>query len=193
MSDQLLLSLVELPRALGSVLERDLTWVVPDDLGTPSMAVTPGEELQIHATLTSVDDGVLVALDTQVDLHGQCVRCLDPVLRHHDLNISDVYFEQSAVERFVAEDEEGETTADDYFLIGDKDTVDLELLLRDSIVTLVEPLPLCFVDCAGLCPDCGEKWDELPEDHQHEVIDPRLAGLAALLDSGLLSSDGDEG
>lgn len=190
-TDNLTLSLVELPRARGSVLEKSLTWVAPADLGTSSMAVPEGDELTLDVRLTSVDDGVLVQLDTEATLRGECVRCLDSVVEHHDICVSEVYFEPSAVERFIAEDEEGELSADDYSLIGEKDTIDLETLVRDSVVTLVEPLPLCSADCPGLCPDCGEKWLDLPEDHAHEVIDPRLAGLAALLDSGLLAHGGD--
>ena len=27
----------------------------------------------------------------------------------------------------------------------------------------------------------GEKWADLPEDHEHFVVDPRLASLASLL------------
>lgn len=192
MTDNLKLSLLELPRALGSTLERKLTWTAPEDLGTSSMSVTPGEELAVDVRLTSVADGVLVQVDTDTTLHGECVRCLDDVHAHHDLQISEVYFEADAAQRFVAEDEEGQTSIDDYFLIGDNDTIDLEILLRDSIITLVDELPLCSAECQGLCPDCGEKWDELPADHVHEVIDPRLAGLAALLDSGLLREDAQE-
>ena len=33
-------------------------------------------------------------------------------------------------------------------------------------------------DCPGLCVDCGLRLDDLPEDHTHESIDPRWAGLA---------------
>jgi len=53
--------------------------------------------------------------------------------------------------------------------------------LRDAIVPLVDPRPLCAPDCAGLCDVCGEKWADLPEDHDHFVVDPRLASLASLL------------
>ncbi len=31
----------------------------------------------------------------------------------------------------------------------------------------------------GLCPDCGERLDDLPAGHAHETIDPRWAALAA--------------
>ena len=37
--------------------------------------------------------------------------------------------------------------------------------------------PLCSSDCPGLCPDCGMKWIELPEDHEHAPADIRWAGL----------------
>jgi uncharacterized protein len=35
----------------------------------------------------------------------------------------------------------------------------------------------------GLCPDCGEKWESLPEDHRHEVVDVRWSGLSSLLEN----------
>ena len=53
--------------------------------------------------------------------------------------------------------------------------------MRDAIVTLVDARPLCRPDCPGLCDVCGRKWDELPPDHSHFQVDPRLAPLAALL------------
>ena len=71
--------------------------------------------------------------------------------------------------------------AEDLFVIGDRDTISIETQLRDAIVPLVDPRPLCAPDCAGLCDVCGEKWADLPEDHDHFVVDPRLASLASLL------------
>lgn len=190
MSDSLELSLVELPRQLGSTLTRELTWVVPDDCGTSSMRVEPGIELPIDVTLTSVDDGVLVQLSTDVELLGECVRCLDPVRRAHAIETAEVFFEPEAAARFAAEAGEDEEQ-DDLMVIDRRNLIDIEPLLRDSIITLVDERPLCAEDCEGLCQDCGERWADLPEDHVHEVIDPRLAGLAALLDSGLLKDEGE--
>jgi uncharacterized protein len=39
--------------------------------------------------------------------------------------------------------------------------------------------PLCRPDCAGLCPNCGQRLDEVDAGHTHEQIDPRWAGLAS--------------
>ena len=180
MSDKtLVLSLARLPRALGSTLHEDLVWVTPDDLGTPSMSAVPGVPLDISVDMTSVEDGVLVSLATSVDLVGECVRCLDEVREHHDVVSQEVYFEPGAP-ALTSADDEGEE-ADDLFVIGERDTIDIETQLRDAIVPLVDPRPLCSDDCAGLCDVCGEKWADLPEDHEHFVVDPRLASLASLL------------
>ncbi|WP_115727128.1 YceD family protein [Actinomyces culturomici] len=172
----LVLSLVALSRQIGSTRHEERTWIAPVDLGTPSMRVAPGSEVPLSIDLTSVDEGVLVRATTSVDLEGECVRCLDPVVAHHEIDASDVYFETAP-----AIDEE-DPEADEVLLIGRHDTIDLEPLLRDAIITLVDDRPLCRPDCSGLCDVCGEKLDDLPEDHSHFVVDPRLASLQALLE-----------
>ena len=168
MNDKTLtLSLARLPRALGSALHEDIVWSAPDDLGTPSMAVAPGTPLAVSVDLTSVEDGVLVQIAASVR-------------DHHDVSSAEVYFEPGAP-ALTSSDEEDEE-ADDLFVIGERDTINIDTQLRDAIITLVDPLPLCSPDCAGLCDVCGDKWADLPADHEHFVVDPRLASLASLLD-----------
>ncbi len=191
MTSELELSLWDLPRHIGSVRSHDMTWEVPDDLGTSSMHVEPGTSLPFSATLTSIEDGVLVQLRCNVTLLGECVRCLDPVYVEHDIDTAEVFFEPEALRRMDAESDE--PVSPEHYQISSRDTIDLETLLRDTIVTRVDALPLCSPDCAGLCQECGEKWADLPQDHAHEVIDPRLAGLAALLPKDfVISTEGEE-
>ena len=78
-------------------------------------------------------------------------------------------------------DDDEDEEVEDLFVIGERDTINIETQLRDAIVPLVDPRPLCSEDCAGLCDVCGEKWADLPSDHEHFVVDPRLASLASLL------------
>jgi uncharacterized protein len=52
--------------------------------------------------------------------------------------------------------------------------------VRDTVVLGLPMTPLCRPDCAGLCPDCGERLDDLPPEHTHETIDPRWAALRNL-------------
>ena len=58
------------------------------------------------------------------------------------------------------------------------DLIDVEPVVRDAIVLGLPVTPLCRPDCAGLCPDCGQRLDDLRAEHAHDKIDPRWAGLA---------------
>ena len=60
----------------------------------------------------------------------------------------------------------------------DGEHLDLEPMVRDAVVLALPLSPTCTDDCSGLCVDCGERLDDLPADHSHDVVDPRWAGLA---------------
>jgi uncharacterized protein len=57
------------------------------------------------------------------------------------------------------------------------DFLDLAPLVRDTVVLNLPLAPVCTEDCAGLCVDCGQRLDDLPADHHHEIVDARWAGL----------------
>jgi uncharacterized protein len=69
---------------------------------------------------------------------------------------------------------------DDDVLLVDGDFVDLEPVLRDTVVLSLPVNPVCDEDCEGLCAGCGAKFAELPDDHAHDAPDPRWAALASL-------------
>ena len=60
------------------------------------------------------------------------------------------------------------------------DLIDLEPDLRDALVLALPVNPVCREDCPGLCPECGEAWDDLPADHSHQQVDSRWAALEKL-------------
>ena len=62
--------------------------------------------------------------------------------------------------------------------------IELGSVFHDEL-SLTEPLfALCRPDCPGLCAVCGERLERGNHSHADEEIDPRLAGLAALLRNG---------
>ena len=63
------------------------------------------------------------------------------------------------------------------------DLLDLEPVLRDAVVLALPLTPLCRPDCAGLCAECGERLDDLPDDHAHDAPDPRWAALQSAFDA----------
>ena len=184
--DSFKLNTYELPRRAGEMKEYELDIVVKEKFGVDLISVPAGEVIEVDARLESVTEGVLLSADVYAVAQGECIRCLDPVEIMIERKIQELYNYEPTNERgkkkrkSSAEDLTSEDldVADEFMMEGD--TLDLETPIRDAIVLSLPSNPLCSQDCLGLCPECGGKWAELPEDHAHEVIDARWASLGGL-------------
>jgi uncharacterized metal-binding protein YceD (DUF177 family) len=106
-------------------------------------------------------------------LVGSCARCLDPIEDTLELDVQELFaYSGSTTE---------ETSDEDEVRLVEGERIDLEPMVRDAVVLSLPLAPVCDEDCAGLCAECGQRWDDLPDDHSHEQLDPRWAGLAAKL------------
>jgi uncharacterized protein len=167
---------VALGRRPGSMVEVHRTVEAPADLGTDVIAVPQGQPVELDLRLESVVEGVLVTGSVRATATGACVRCLDPVSLPVDVPFQELfaYADRAEHHREVgAEDDQTE----EYQLVGD--LIDLEPVLRDTVVPSLPFQPVCREDCPGLCSQCGAPLAEDP-DHQHQVIDPRWGALQAL-------------
>ncbi|MSS83663.1 DUF177 domain-containing protein [Actinomycetaceae bacterium WB03_NA08] len=182
-TESLQISLAQLPHAVGSYREYHINWIVPAGWSTEVLTLPQGTEVPIDVKLTTVDDGVLVQVESHGELLGDCVRCLDPLTEPWTVDTADVYFEETAVSDLIVDgdvDMEGQPQDQPRVIV--RDEIDLEPMLRDTILAAATLTPLCEPDCLGLCATCGEKLADLPADHAHEDIDPRLAVLRTLLE-----------
>jgi uncharacterized protein len=184
--DSFKLNTYELPRRAGEMKEYELDIIVKEKFGVDLISVPVGEVIEVDARLESVTEGVLLSADVYAVAQGECIRCLDPVEIVIERKIQELYnYEptnergkkkrKSSTEDLTSEDLDA---ADEFMMEGD--ILDLETPIRDAIVLSLPSNPLCSQDCLGLCPECGGKWAELPEDHAHEVIDARWASLGGL-------------
>lgn len=184
----LVLSLRDQPRQEGSRKEHSLTWAVPEGWNTEVVALPPGTTVPLEVAITSIDEGVLVEVSGNTTLVGQCVRCLEPATVPIEIDAAEIYYEAPARGRAKRREQRAssdiEITGDelDEELFIDQDTVDLEPLLRDELLSDAPLQPLCESDCLGLCEHCGKLLKDLEPGHSHEFLDPRFAALAALLD-----------
>ena len=119
----------------------------PDGIGMDVIGVPPGSPVDLELRIESVVEGVLVTGTAVVSLQGQCARCLER----------------------IASDEEASRL--------EAELLDLEPLLRDTVVLDLPFTPLCRPDCAGLCPDCGANLNAAPDHRHDDRVDPRWAGL----------------
>ncbi|MDO5729018.1 MAG: YceD family protein [Actinomycetaceae bacterium] len=169
------LSIADLPTQAGHTRHYHVNLQAADDLGTEVMQVPQGTVVPVDIDVTSMSDGVLFHATATTTCEGACVRCLEPVSFTFPVTVDEMFFTPEAIARIRKDD--GEEAVEDLLELEGND-LELEPLFRDAIVTELPFTPLCSRDCEGLCDVCGEKWRDLPDDHHHEVLDPRFAKLA---------------
>ena len=103
-----------------------------------------------------------------LDLH--CDRCGKPFSREQTVPL----------DTLLATELESEESEDEIFLL-DGETLDLDEVARTAFILGMDIQHICSEDCKGLCARCGANLNEGPCLCKPEV-DPRLAGLAKLLE-----------
>jgi uncharacterized protein len=162
----LVLDTRDLARRPGSQRTTLLHAAAPEGLGLDLIRVPAGAPLDLRLRLESVLEGVLVTGRVEVPLAGECGRCLDPMTSALEVGWQELY---AYPESEVTEDEASRL---------DGDYLDLEPVLRDSVVLALPLTPLCRDDCPGLCIECGARKADGDCGHGDAVVDPRWAALA---------------
>jgi uncharacterized metal-binding protein YceD (DUF177 family) len=161
----------ELGRRAGSMRELDRSVPAPDHWRVELIGVPAGADVHLRLRLESVMEGVLVSGDIEAPLTGSCARCLEPIEDTLTLAVQELYAYEGSTTEATSEEDEVRRIEGDH--------LDLEPLVRDTVVLALPLAPVCAEDCAGLCVDCGQRLDDLPADHAHEIVDARWADLAA--------------
>jgi uncharacterized metal-binding protein YceD (DUF177 family) len=164
------IDLRELGRRAGSLHELDRTAAAPGDWRVELIRVPEGAEVELHLRLESVMEGVLVTGELDVPVVGSCARCLEPIEDTLHLDVQELFAYPGSTTEATSEEDEVRRLEGDF--------LDLEPLVRDTVVLSLPLAPVCTPDCSGLCVDCGQRLDDLPADHAHEVVDARWAALA---------------
>lgn len=174
----------DLPRRAGEMKEYELDIEAPVRIGVPLIGIPEGDIIEADVRLESVTEGVLLSAEIYAVALGECIRCLDPVEQVIVRKIQELYRYEPTNEKGRKkrrEDEDVDLDAEDELQM-EGDQMNLELPIIDAIILALSVNPLCDEECMGLCPDCGEKWESLPDNHRHEVVDARWSGLASLLE-----------
>lgn len=132
------------------------------------------EDLTVQAlrgavTLTRTPQGLYTQGLLRATLEANCDRCLEPFAQPVSSRVSELFYYPP--ENAPA----GELT------IGDDVHLDLTPLVREDMFLSIPLQKVCRPNCAGLCPQCGQNWNDGPCDCAEETGDPRLAVLKDLL------------
>ncbi len=155
----------DLVRRPGESKDFDLTVVVPEGFGNAVIGIPTGGELRIDGRLESLHDGILVTAEIAGMAEGECVRCLIPIAEPVDVDFQELFGYPG-------------TSDFDYEVQGDG--VDLEQVVRDTVVPALPFQPVCQEDCEGLCPICGVRLLDHPGHAHDPAADPRWSALAEL-------------
>ncbi|WP_313816510.1 YceD family protein [Citricoccus sp.] len=167
-ADRWVVSVKDLVRSPGSMRTLEEQWPAPEALSTPLIGIPAGSAVDVDLRLESVHEGILITGEAHAELVGECSRCLDPIQDGITVDLQEL---------FLASAPEG--GSDEERLVV-HETVDLEPVLRDAVVTALPFQPVCRPECQGLCSECGIRLEDAPDDHVHEQLDPRWAALAEL-------------
>ena len=168
------LSVRELARVPGGMRTVERTVPAPDEparFGLDGIWVPPGESIEFAVRLESATEGVFLSGTATAPLAGECARCLDPFVDRVTVDLQELFVYPDTLTDATTEDDELPRVVGEH--------VAIEQTVRDALVSGLPLAPLCRPGCRGLCPDCGEKWADLPADHGHETLDPRWAALRA--------------
>jgi uncharacterized protein len=168
----LTLDVLDLVHRPGEYRDKVIDVTAPEGWGNAVIGVREGEPMHLDVRLESLADGILVTVDVETIARGECVRCLIDIEQAVQVEIQELfaYSLDEAIEYEVHENH-----------------VDLEPVLRDTVVLSLPFQPVCQDDCTGLCPQCGVRLLDNPG-HEHEApVDPRWAALGGL--AGLASEE----
>jgi uncharacterized protein len=136
--------------------------------------------LDADLRLQRTNRGILVRGRIHAPLRRTCARCTDAFVEEVTTQVDEEFV--PSLDPVTGQPvRQADTDGDASNRIDDHHEIQLDAILRDELA-LTEPMvPLCRPECAGLCTECGERLDRGDHSHGGSEIDPRLAGLAALL------------
>lgn len=152
---------------------------VHEDITDLDPSISPLSELNGNVQVIRTAEGILVRGDLYTSVELDCSRCLDTFSMAVRFHVEEEFFPTidiiTGARLPLPEDADPATLIDIHHIL------DLTEIVRQDLMLAVPMVPICRTNCKGLCPSCGENWNEGSCDCQEEELDPRFAVLKELL------------
>ena len=137
-----------------------------------------GFPIRGEARLVLTNRSILVTGRFETTVNSTCSRCLEEFGCSLGFEIEEEFFPAGNVlnEGPVPADEEAEG-----FIIGEDHILDLEEVFRQSILLSFPKKPICQLDCAGLCQECGCNLNSDSCHCSEKQVDPCWTSLKEML------------
>ncbi|MCC8022631.1 MAG: YceD family protein [Clostridiales bacterium] len=127
--------------------------------------------VQVDGTVSNRAGVVTMTGRAAFELEAACDRCAKVFRRRMRVPFED---------GLVLELSEPEQDQDEWLLLEDGE-LDLDAYISSEILLAMPTQLLCRADCKGLCPQCGQDWNE-GTCTCRAAVDPRMEALLQLLD-----------
>lgn len=169
MTSPLVFNVAALLRGANMPEQRTQTGPATERMGIEMIAIEPGTDLAVDATLTPLGGGIMVDAVVKAQLTGQCSRCLATLTPPYEVSVNEVF---AASEDFIqGEDGDDEDLPE---VVGD--TIDLTQTVIDAVGLDLPFNPTCeYFDL-----ECGDEDVPAPDGvsgEEDDRPDPRWAGL----------------
>lgn len=149
--------------------------VPPDDPMWAGMAHEWVGPVEVHLRVSAAGSGeTVVRGKVRGALRQECRRCLEPLEREYDGELTMVFVDEEEVE---AEDaDSGELR----IIPARASVLDLSHAVREETLLTIEPYVVCDPECKGLCPGCGTNLNTGSCTCSKDERDPRWDALRKL-------------
>jgi uncharacterized protein len=131
--------------------------------------------MRLHRT----NQGIYANGTMEVPLRLECSRCLKEFTTTLRIPLAEEFYPTADVNTGLPVPPPSNT--DLAFPINRRHELDMREAIRQNLLLALPSRPLCHVDCAGLCAQCGHDLNDGPCGCQPEVEDTRLSVLRTLL------------
>jgi uncharacterized protein len=146
--------------------------VPPDDPVWETTGLRLADPVEVRLDVQRTGPDVLVRGRFSTAVHEHCRRCLRPLERPAEDELTLVYRKGLS---------EVEAEAQEVYAIGQgSQALDLGPALREHLILAMPRYPVCDESCQGLCPTCGQDLNVGPCDCGGEEPDPRWNALREL-------------
>jgi uncharacterized protein len=153
---------------------------IHDEIVDLDSAITPLSTLDGELTMIRTVDGILVGGDLHTSVELSCSRCLELFAMPVRFGLEEEFHPSvdiiTGAKIPLTDADEPETRIDIHHIL------DLGEVMRQNLLVGLPMYPICRSKCKGLCPNCGQNWNEGSCNCTLEEVDPRLAVLRQLLE-----------
>jgi uncharacterized protein len=128
------------------------------------------DSIKVSGSAVRVEEGVAVKGKGFFRAKLPCDRCLKPVDMDFSFDFDEVFSSKSSKSN-------GEKEG---FIINSRDNIDLDSLVKESVVSVIPMKVVCSDNCKGLCPTCGKNLNFETCECDNSYINPKFESLRSL-------------